>query len=282
MVIACSDSRVAPERIFGAAPGELFVVRNVAGLVPPYELDGGHHGTSAALEYAVRVLKVARVVVLGHAQCGGIRVMLEGAPKEARDFVEPWMQARGAGADRAAGRSLRRGGAAPLRGGGGEAVARQSPDLSRGSRGGRMPGGWSCIGFRFGIRSGVLTTARGRPVRAGGVRGRYCATSGRVIIRLLPASEGCAGASEPPPGLDLPGRRDAVRSEALGKRPPRRFDLPRTVFGRSSARRRAEPEVPRRTGRVGMRSRRGRRFPLHHRTPPDGAPRERDDRDIFL
>jgi carbonic anhydrase len=91
MVIACSDSRVPPERIFGAAPGELFVVRNVAGLVPPYEGDGGHHGTSAALEYAVRVLKVARIVVLGHAQCGGVRVMLEGAPKEAQDFVEPWM-----------------------------------------------------------------------------------------------------------------------------------------------------------------------------------------------
>ncbi len=92
MVIACSDSRVAPEGVFGAAPGELFVVRNVAGLVPPYEDDGGHHGTSAALEYAVRVLKVARIVVLGHAQCGGVRVMLEGAPREARDFVEPWMK----------------------------------------------------------------------------------------------------------------------------------------------------------------------------------------------
>ena len=92
MVIACSDSRVPPERIFGAAPGELFVVRSVAGLVPPFEHGGGHHGTSAALEYAVRVLKVARIVVLGHAQCGGVRVMLEGAPKEAQDFVEPWMQ----------------------------------------------------------------------------------------------------------------------------------------------------------------------------------------------
>ena len=92
MVIACSDSRVAPERIFGAAPGELFVVRNVAGLVPPFEGDHGHHGTSAALEFAVRVLKVKRIAVLGHAQCGGIRVMLEGAPKEAKDFVEPWME----------------------------------------------------------------------------------------------------------------------------------------------------------------------------------------------
>ena len=143
MVIACSDSRVAPERIFGAAPGELFVVRNVAGLVPPYELDSGHHGTSAALEYAVRVLKVARVVVLGHAQCGGIRVMLEGAPKEARDFVEPWMQLAAPALVALPGASLGRGGAASLRGRGGEALDRQSPDLSLDSPRRSMPGGWS-------------------------------------------------------------------------------------------------------------------------------------------
>jgi carbonic anhydrase len=92
LVIACSDSRVGPETVFGARPGELFIVRNVAGLVPPYSPDSGYHGTSAALEYAVRVLKVARIVVLGHAQCGGVRALVEGAPKEARDFVEPWMK----------------------------------------------------------------------------------------------------------------------------------------------------------------------------------------------
>ncbi len=91
LVIACSDSRVDPKTVFDAAPGELFVVRNVAGLVPTYQPDAGYHGTSAAIEYAVRVLKVARVVVLGHAQCGGVRAMVEGAPAEARDFVEPWM-----------------------------------------------------------------------------------------------------------------------------------------------------------------------------------------------
>lgn len=91
LVIACSDSRVDPKTVFGAAPGELFVVRNVAGLVPTYQPDSGYHGTSAAIEYAVRVLKVARIVVLGHAQCGGVQAMIEGAPKEARDFVEPWM-----------------------------------------------------------------------------------------------------------------------------------------------------------------------------------------------
>jgi carbonic anhydrase len=91
LIVSCSDSRVDPQTVFGARPGELFVVRNVAGLVPPYQPDAGYHGTSAALEFGVRVLKVARIVVLGHAQCGGIRAMVEGAPKEARDFVEPWM-----------------------------------------------------------------------------------------------------------------------------------------------------------------------------------------------
>lgn len=90
MVIACSDSRVDPQTVFGASPGELFVVRNVAGLVPPYLPDADYHGTSAALEFAVRVLKVQRIVVLGHALCGGVRAMVEGVP-EARDFVEPWM-----------------------------------------------------------------------------------------------------------------------------------------------------------------------------------------------
>jgi carbonic anhydrase len=91
LVIACSDSRVDPQTVFGAAPGELFVVRNVAGLVPTYQPDAGYHGTSAALEYAVRVLQVRRVVVLGHVQCGGVQAMVEGAPAQARDFVEPWM-----------------------------------------------------------------------------------------------------------------------------------------------------------------------------------------------
>src|SRR5438046_9732052 len=72
MVIGCCDSRVSPEVIFDAGPGELFVVRNVANLVPVYAPDGGTHGLSAALEYAVRALRVHHIVVLGHAQCGGI------------------------------------------------------------------------------------------------------------------------------------------------------------------------------------------------------------------
>lgn len=91
MVIGCSDSRVDPQQILGAAPGELFVLRNVAALVPPYEPDRSHHGASAAVEFAVRVLKVERVVVLAHAGCGGVNALFNGAPPEARDFVAGWM-----------------------------------------------------------------------------------------------------------------------------------------------------------------------------------------------
>ncbi len=92
MIIACSDSRVDPQMIFAAAPGELFVVRNVANLVPPYMPDAVFHGTSAAVEFGVRVLKVGHIVVLGHGLCGGIRALLEGTPPEARDFVAGWIE----------------------------------------------------------------------------------------------------------------------------------------------------------------------------------------------
>ena len=93
MVISCSDSRVDPQTVFGAVPGEMFVVRNIAGIVPPYQPEtGGYHGTSAAIEFGVRVLRVSRLVVLGHAQCGGVRAMMIGAPPEARDFVASWVE----------------------------------------------------------------------------------------------------------------------------------------------------------------------------------------------
>jgi carbonic anhydrase len=91
MVIACSDSRVDPSTIFGTAPGELFVVRNVANLVPPYTPDASYHGTSAALEFGVRALKVKEVIVLGHTQCGGARALLDGAPPNVSDFIGKWM-----------------------------------------------------------------------------------------------------------------------------------------------------------------------------------------------
>ncbi len=160
MVIACSDSRVAPERVFGAAPGELFVVRNVAGLVPPYQPDARYHGTSAALEYAVRVLKVKRIVVLGHAQCGGVRVMLEGAPREAQDFVEPWMKLATPAlmalpADIAGDAALARGE---------EEVVKLSLHNLRSFpwiREAEGKGDLALEGFHFGIRSGVLTRLDG-------------------------------------------------------------------------------------------------------------------------
>jgi len=91
MVISCSDSRVDPQTVFGAVPGEMFVLRNIGGLAPPYQPDGGYHGASAAIEFGVRVLKVKRLVVLGHGQCGGVRAMAYGAPPEAGDFVAAWV-----------------------------------------------------------------------------------------------------------------------------------------------------------------------------------------------
>ena len=92
MVIGCCDSRVSPEAIFDAGPGELFVVRNVANLVPPYAPDGMYHGVSAALEFGVGVLKVKHIVVLGHAHCGGVRAYAEdAAPISPGDFIGRWM-----------------------------------------------------------------------------------------------------------------------------------------------------------------------------------------------
>jgi len=92
MVIGCCDSRVSPEVIFDAGPGELFVVRNVANLVPPFETQGTYHGVSAALEFGVGVLKVKHIVVLGHAHCGGVRAFAEDAePISPGDFIGRWM-----------------------------------------------------------------------------------------------------------------------------------------------------------------------------------------------
>ncbi|WP_028133317.1 carbonic anhydrase [Bradyrhizobium japonicum] len=93
MVIGCCDSRVSPEVIFDVGPGELFVVRNIANLVPVYQPDGAAHGVSAALEYAVTVLKVKHIVILGHAQCGGIRAFVDKIePLTPGDFIGKWMQ----------------------------------------------------------------------------------------------------------------------------------------------------------------------------------------------
>jgi carbonic anhydrase len=93
MIISCCDSRVDPATVFDTGPGQVFALRNVANLVPPYELGGGLHGVSAAIEFGVLGLKVRHIVVLGHAQCGGIKASLEGsdlAPKD-QSFVDKWM-----------------------------------------------------------------------------------------------------------------------------------------------------------------------------------------------
>lgn len=108
MVIACCDSRAAPETIFDCGPGELFVMRNVANLVPPYEPDGRHHATSAAVEYAVQSLQVEHIVVLGHGRCGGIGAALNPAakPLDPGDFIGKWMGLVAPAAETVSGNSM--------------------------------------------------------------------------------------------------------------------------------------------------------------------------------
>jgi carbonic anhydrase len=91
LVIACSDSRADPATIFDARPGELFVVRNIAAIVPPLEIDDAHHGTSAAIAFAVLVLNVRNILVLGHAQCGGIAVALNKTIADDVPFLRSWV-----------------------------------------------------------------------------------------------------------------------------------------------------------------------------------------------
>ena len=96
MVIACSDSRVDPAQIFDASPGEMFVVRNVANLAPPFETTGGYHGVSAALEFAVTQLEVEEILVMGHGSCGGCAAALTGQFDDADHgeghFIAAWVQ----------------------------------------------------------------------------------------------------------------------------------------------------------------------------------------------
>lgn len=94
LLIACADSRIDPALLFDSEPGELFVVRNVANLVPPYGPDDNPHGTSSAIEFAVRDLGVGHIVILGHSACGGIQALraTSAGEKFERDFIAPWMQ----------------------------------------------------------------------------------------------------------------------------------------------------------------------------------------------
>ena len=91
MVVACCDSRVDPALILQCDPGDLFVVRNVANIVPPYEKDEMHHGTSAALEFAVTFLNVKHLILLGHSQCGGIQALIDRDVLAQNDFVTNWV-----------------------------------------------------------------------------------------------------------------------------------------------------------------------------------------------
>ena len=93
MIIGCADSRADPALIFDTAPGEIFVVRNVAALVPPYETSGGYHGVSAAVEFAVTHLKVKMILVMGHGGCGGVKASLSAAnDKPIGQFIAPWVE----------------------------------------------------------------------------------------------------------------------------------------------------------------------------------------------
>ena len=91
MVVSCCDSRVDPALILQCEPGELFVVRNVANIIPPYEKDEAHHGTSAALEFGVCVLKVNHLILLGHSQCAGIQTLINSNTNQQDDFISNWV-----------------------------------------------------------------------------------------------------------------------------------------------------------------------------------------------
>src|SRR5271168_3131398 len=91
MVVSCCDSRVDPALILQCDPGDLFVVRNVANIIPPYEKDEAHHGTSAALEFGICFLNVKHLILLGHSQCGGIQVLMEKDPENPNDFISNWV-----------------------------------------------------------------------------------------------------------------------------------------------------------------------------------------------
>lgn len=91
MVVSCCDSRVDPALILQCAPGDLFVIRNVANIVPHYEKDEAHHGTSAALEFGIRFLNVKHLILLGHSQCGGIKALLKNDKEEKTDFINNWV-----------------------------------------------------------------------------------------------------------------------------------------------------------------------------------------------
>ena len=135
MVVSCCDSRVEPEAVFSAMPGELFAVRNVANLVPPYETDGKYHGVSAALEFAVLNIRVKHIVVMGHSGCGGVKACIEhdATRQTAAEFIANWMSMLDVARDRIIGEKPGQSPAdlrAALERGGHQGLARQSAHVS--------------------------------------------------------------------------------------------------------------------------------------------------------
>lgn len=191
MVIGCCNSRVSPEVIFDAGPGELFVVRNVANLVPPYAPDGKAHGVSAALEFGVVALKVKHIVVLGHAQCGGVKAFAEDStPLTPTDFIGQWMTLMAPAADIAGPR-----GDLPL----GDYITQleagqcgqqpQQPDdlpaPARARRARRDPSARRLL--RRCRRQIVGTGRRDRRVHAGGGRRLYAHVRDAAVLMLFPS-----------------------------------------------------------------------------------------------
>jgi carbonic anhydrase len=91
LLITCCDARIEPVRIFDCSPGDLYLIRNVANLIPPYEMDSHYHGTSAALEFGICYLNIPHIIILGHSECGGIQSLFEKHSKQPNSFIDKWM-----------------------------------------------------------------------------------------------------------------------------------------------------------------------------------------------
>jgi len=91
MLVSCCDSRVDPALLLQCEPGDLFITRNVANIVPPFESDTGHHGTSAALEFGICYLNIKHLIILGHSQCGGIHALMNQPSLKQNDFISRWV-----------------------------------------------------------------------------------------------------------------------------------------------------------------------------------------------
>ena len=183
MVVACCDSRTNPTLVMGCEPGEIFVVRNIANIVPPYEPDQGHHGVSSAIEYAVKALGVRNIIILGHSSCGGIRALLGERPCLPGRVHRPLALGPEARARRGHGAVQQGGhpGLHRLRDGCGHPLGQEPEDLPLGGRGRRGPkSGPARLVLRHDHGQASLLPPRDRRIRApvpalslqGGTEGR--------------------------------------------------------------------------------------------------------------